>query len=250
MEIAAYLFGIAFLLWASMFVIAPVLLRFKTKQSTSPGFVGVDPSALPADVSDFFSRVAEAMRGLGFGVVGPFRLEAGIDNVEAYTLFFRNTVAGDMAAAAALHSNALKLHYVEFYTELEDHRCFSTINCPEAGIYKRHPEMYSFSFPEVEHPAALYDLHRRLLWRHAPGARGLLASEGMEAIYYAHLMRKVNMAQVDNGYYYVDEGDVMRPTWKGATLGAWKLLPPVRSIRKAWLMAHGRKTMAELSRAA
>ena len=250
--IAIFCFWAATLLWASMFITAPVLVRFKSYLGANPEFQSVDPHALPPDVAAFFSRTLWEMKNIEFEVAGYFRLLSYANNVETYTVLLRNAAAGDMSGITAMHSTTgMRLHYVEFYTELGDRRCFGTCNSPEPAINKRPEKVNLFYFPEAAHPVSLYDLHRRLLWRHAPGQSGVLPSEGMESAYYLYHIDRFNRHQVEIGYWFVDEAqDVFRPTWKGATLSAWKTLQPVRSIRRARLRSEAKRVMAELGRAA
>lgn len=248
-----YLFYLTLLYWAGTFVISPFLIRYKTSQGLNPEFVAVDPAALPPDTASFLARAAEGVRAQGFETVGYFRLTAFIDSVETYTVFLKNVSAGDMAAATVMQARGgFRLNYFEFFAELPGGVSIVTLNCPEPGLFRRRDTRRRFTcFPEVADPAALYQLHRRLVWRHGPGARGFLPSEGHEPIYVSHLMRQDIMSQVECGYFFVEEGqDVLRPTWKGATLSAWKLLEPVRSIRRARLKSGARRVMAELTRAA
>jgi len=239
-----------FALLAAQFVLAPIVVRFKTTHPAFPEYEPVNIHQLPPDVADNFGRFTYTMSADGFRLVGYFRQLAYSRGVGFYLALLKNSVVGDMVYLIDIFADGLvpqRGGQIEFYTDFSDGTEINTNNGQQAFIHKENPEMRIFRFPESHNPRALYQIHRVLCARFASQSEAVVPADGLEVFHMSYGALKEIRKQAEFGYYYLDEkANVFRLTWKGAFIMTGKLAWPVGSLRKAAMKRKARATMRSM----
>jgi hypothetical protein len=230
-------------------VIGPIMVRLTNRQCANPDFKPCGLGELPGEVSALFNETTGRLREEGFEPISCLWLPDHVPMVTCYALLLKNPHLHDLGLGIAIHTTTgMKLHYVAFCSEFYDHTEITTNNCTEPGVFRKAPDKKLFSFPEIRDARHLYRAHRRLIERHAPGVESFLPCEGNEVLQVAHSITKELREQAEFGLLYLDaKRDLYRPTWKGAALMTWQLVPPVRAIRRARLRSSARRLQSELA---
>jgi hypothetical protein len=227
---------------------------YKTCRTESmPRFEPRDPFNMPAPVSQFVNRAMPRLRAEGFEVVGHYHFAGEVSNVETFVALLHNRAAGDSATVLCGHSTnpdapPISNYIVGFSTEFADGTCVEVNNDSFPLAFANTGRGALYKFPGLQDLRRLYKAHRALVARHAPGRRGVLPSEGMEAVHLSTSWNRDFAGQVELGYYYMDEAEgVFRPTFKGAFLTTSKFLPPVKNILSALLKVRASATLKSLN---
>lgn len=233
------------------FVAAPIFVRFQSTHPTTPQFEPTSLAQLPPDVAESFNRFIHTMNADGFIFLGYFRQLAYMKGVGFYLALLKNPATGEMVYIIEMFAKkglaSVRQSHFEFCSEFSNGVEITTNNGQQPRIHKSTPEMQLFMFPEVNNPRLLYQLHRRLCDRFAPGAQNVMPADGAEAFILSYGTVKDIRRQAEYGLYYLDEkAGVFRPTWKGAYLMTWKLAWPVGPMRKAAMRRSSRATMKSL----
>jgi hypothetical protein len=237
------------------FVVAPIFIRFQSAHPATPEFEPTGVDQLPPDIAESFKRFIHTMGADGFTFVGYFRQLAYMRGVGFHLALMKNPATGELVYIAEMFANKnlakIRHSQIEFCSEFSDGFEITTNNSQQPRIHKASPEMKLFTFPEVNNPRVLYQLHRRLCASLASGTDPVFPADGTEAFILSYGTVKDVRKQAEYGYYFLDEkGKVFRPTWKGAYLMTWKLAWPVGPLLKASARKRARATMKSLGLAA
>ena len=128
-------------------------------------------------------------------------------------------------------SDELRADLVVFLTERTAGPTLVTSNSTIIVPFPPNPRFDTVWFPDVRDPAKLYALHEARVAQPGAGVprRTTVASDPVD--YQRRLETASKEHMVRCGYWWLEEDNrVYRPTWKGAILMAWRLLPPFRQL--------------------
>ena len=210
-------------------ILAPIQIRLTHWQAAEPQFVPIDlggPNTPP-----YLQQTAPGLKPLGFSHLCTWRLADQVPNVTGYVSAYFNPKSRDVAEVVTAIGTIMRTSLLAFASELKDGREIITSNSrlppltPPLGW-----PVETMPFPDVKDAGQLYVIHCA---RVADGLRCRPAIDDPGAYLLKKELRSLTN-HVDCGYYYsASDGKRLRPTWKGATLMAWKALWPVPSIRRA-----------------
>jgi hypothetical protein len=238
--------GFVALAIASVWVVGPIRLHRDHWLSADPTFDPFDPDdpETSTALGNCIRRATGDLESLGFAAVGHYRLEDHTPGVVGTLSLYENRPARDLAKLIVLTAGERTVTTLTFVSEYADNTAFATSDfetpllTPPAAIRPG-----SMTFPGIGDACRLYRAHRA-------GQRGqgepLEDPIGGDPVAYCRVVDgRVRCFWVWVGYYTLDaERRLLRPTWKGAILMAWKATAPVPSIRKilrrrlaAWVLA-------------
>lgn len=243
----------------------PILIRLVQKSNARPGYrlVSLDSSddggdeggELTPEVEIFFKQTIVAMQDEGFverGVLYAGETETG--NVRIAVVLFENTRTGDVAVAVAMHGKIrdqwkLQAKYVEIATKLPDEREFDSNNSDVLNPFPPVSGKEVEQFPGLESVARLHLIHRELLRaRGLEGAPRKRLPPNAEPVAIMQAATEKGLGQhVPSGYLWLDETiGAYRPTWKGAWILCWRLLPPMSWVLRRRMRARAEELLGRL----
>ncbi len=236
----------------------PILIRLTMRQAAEPELVKFDPedSSLPGEVAGFFQRVRKALEPLGFEVVEGMALPNQTPRVKALRLLLANRGNKDVALATAIYAQMaketkLQTAYLELVSRYRDGTVVQTNNTDQLSAFKARPHITSVRLPMIRNSERLYQLHQAAAKRHDQSSGKTLRLDdefrGDAVAYMARAMVEELEGQIETGYMYLSANEgVFRPTWKGAFLMTWGLLPPASTIRQMRRNARARQLLKDL----
>jgi hypothetical protein len=243
--------GVAALLLAPYWL-GPLAVRLATRHPAQPAFEPYDASRhrVPDWALAFADQMAAALGRVGFTAAERFVESTWARHVTSFVTVLMNARSRDGAMVAAIYTSqtpaARRVGYAEFTATLTDGRRLVTNNNATPSVYPAVPGKVVTQIPVVSDPARLHRVHEALAGR-AGCAKEPLPTGADLVGRLSDAMTRTMQEQVQTGYMYFDAGArVYRPTWKGAALMSWKLLPPVRQIRRRRLERRARRLLEEL----
>jgi hypothetical protein len=135
-----------------------------------------------------------------------------------------------------------------FVTERTTGPALATSNTRTASPWPDNPAFDRTVFSDVREPGQLLRLHRARLEAGPPGSARRTTVARDPAAYQSRIEQVAKDHIVRCGYWRFDEAaQLYRPTWRGAVLMCWRLLPPARQIlasRRASAAAALRERLA------
>jgi hypothetical protein len=244
------LFGLLLGIVALFYVGGPILVRLTMKQKAAPVFEPLHPDKTPAEAARHFEEAGRALSGEGFVEATRLALSGFTPNTTILLAAFENHATQDAAIAVAAYvdvreTTQLKTTYVEFSNAFTDGRSVSTNNSAELSVY-REPEWRVMTQFQVKDCALLYRIHQALVQRARGTKKPLPRRDGWDALLREAIVREIT-SQIEPGYMQLlPSADYYAPTWKGAFLMTWKLLPPFKGILLRARERRAEKTLAEL----
>jgi hypothetical protein len=236
------------------FVLSPLQLKLTHWVAAEHQFepLDLDFEDVPEPFRAWSKSVEPQMQTLGFENLGHFRLAGSTPHVTTFVTLYENDPARQIAqffTATAKRGFIRKSETVlAFVTEFIDGTRLVTANnrmlpiTPQIRIREG-----SRSFPEIDDTRRLYAIHNASLAHFASDGIRLDPNVEDPAEYLKNEYRKETAKYVESGYYYLDEWrQVYRLTWKGAILGAWKSLWPVKPIRGWMRRSRAARLLREL----
>ena len=229
---------VVILVAAAPYVLGPVLVYRRQRQSPRPSFEPFDSKqhAVLPELQGFMGQNVASLERAGFKVVADlFRT----DRATRMRVILMDTPAQDLALLLGV-SPVLRPERgacsVELVARFDGDRSLTVQNSPIPGAFAPVAGRDKARFRTVRDPARLYRIYQALLARRYGAARRAAPDYRTDpAGFLAAAMSRELRQQVDTGYFRLDTtADVYRPTWKGAWLMCWKLLQPFRDIRE-WL---------------
>jgi hypothetical protein len=247
-------FAILFLL---PYVLGPIMLRLTLTQQANPEVVPfpIDHPDLPEPVRDHFDTVTTQMARVGFEPISGLALPRQTPNVKAVILLFVNRTTKDAAIATAIYADKLdpplQTAYVEIISRYRDGTLVQTNNSSQMGAFPSKEGATTTYIPSVPQADRLYRIHQALAERSARDAVKVLRLDeefhGDAVAYMAFAMREELDGQIETGYMFLSpDGEVFRPTWKGAFLMCWAMLFPFKQIRFARRDRKEQRVLEEL----
>ena len=208
--------------------LGPIRIKFKQSRPASPkGMEPVaDAASLPPALASFVAASRRALEALGFANFALLRQGAGV-------VLLADIAPGTVATALAIRKADGQLHsLVGFTTELRGGRKIRTSNSPLPSITPAPAGESKLRLPNERDTSRLYAVHaHRVKEATAAGARIGELRVG-DPVAYQHREELSSLAQFVASGYWQRKGDQLTPTWKGAFLSAWRLLPPWRGISR------------------
>ncbi len=221
--------------------LGPIVVWLTQRVGTQPAFEPFAPARhpVPPDVAAALRQICDALAGEGFRSVADLFQRGQVKRVSVRVVQLENAATQELAIAAAVFSAArparLVSCFVELPTKFRDGGSVSVSNSPRAGAFTPRPPRTVVRFPDVRDPARLCRIKRALLERHyGTRERVPFAHQDDPARFLSEAMVRELEEQVAAGTWRRDDvGQVFRPTFTGAWVMTWRLLPPFRSIRAA-----------------
>ena len=236
------------------YVFGPVLIHNTQKSAVEVRFEPIDLASpsVPVEVSNYFRAVGEELVPQGFAPVETLAMSTVMTNLTGHVALFRDErtkevakLLGSVAGTGVARRIAL---LAVFHTEFGDGTEVITSNSRAPRIFPPIGEpVHTFTFPLVEYTGRLLTIHRALSRRFDAG-RTRVDPIGRDSIAFQKRVEVRQLEkQVEWGYYKLDEAEgVQRPTWKGALLMTWRMLPPWKQIRHARRLRQAERTLREL----
>jgi hypothetical protein len=203
-----------------LYLIAPLLVLRRSARP-APRAVPVTPASATPEFRAAVQRLAGEVRPLGFELREVCALEDG-------------KALGIHAYDAATHDHLIeyvlgerRMHVVR--TALDDGRSVLTANPGTPGVFSNPREHHSLGLPADTPLDALHRAHRA----HVQLRRGTASPvEGPREGFVERHEREGLEHQVVRGLYRRN-GDTYHATLRGAFVTTWRLLPPLRQLRRA-----------------
>ncbi|HET8577520.1 MAG TPA: hypothetical protein VFO18_10505 [Methylomirabilota bacterium] len=232
--------------------LGPIAVRLATRHPAQPTFEPYDASRhrVPDWALAFADHMAAALGRVGFASAARFVESTWARHVTSFVTVLLNVQSRDAAMVAAIYTTqaptARRVGYAEFTAKLADGRRLVTNNNATPSVYPPVPSKVVTQVPLVSDPARLHRVHEALVGRVGSAKEPLPADADMVGR-LSDAMTRTMQEQIETGYMYFDaDARVYRPTWKGAVLMSWKLLPPFREIRRRRLTRRAQRLLDEL----
>lgn len=236
-----WVLGVVIIVSAVPYVLGPILVWFQQRAPADPHFEPFDVArhAVPAELANGIESTVTPLEQQGFRRVADLFHASEVSTTPIRLALLTHEGAGLAAIAAAVWDTRPKappgVTYVEFAVKFRDERAFSVHNSPQPEVYGRHPLKLTTRIPQVRDPARLWHISRELLRRRYGSVSGATFDMSDPAGFLARAMVREYRQQVETGYFQLDEAaQVFRPTWRGAWIMTWRLLPPMSQVRE-WL---------------
>ncbi len=238
-------------------IIGPITLKNSHWMSLDARPDPFDPESddVPPAARDAVLGVVPRLEAIGFHSLGHFRLDGTIPNITAYITLLENRSARRgariLTTIVAKSPNPIFSGGVTsliFTTHFSDGTRLVTGNNLLGRLQPSPRNRHgSRSFPWIRDPFRLHDIHAACLARYASDGIPVAAMIS-EPVDHLRTTRDDELAEmVEAGHYYLDESrGQYRLTWKGAILGAWMLLWPVKPIRQALRRRAALRVLREL----
>jgi hypothetical protein len=253
-----YILAAGLLVLLAPYVVGPLLIHRTLKLAAEPRLIpfALDHPSLPREVARDFQTVTDQLRPVGFEPVAAFALPEQTPKVRAILLLLANRQARDLALASANYAEKptgppQRIFYVEFVSRFRDGTVVHSNNSPQQGVFGPRPTHTAGRFSMVKEADRLYRLHQALVDRHPGGIKVFRLDEefaGDAQTTVATSLVEEMEAQLETGYLYLSpEERAYRPTWKGACLMTWKLVWPVKAIRRLRQEREAARLLTELA---
>jgi hypothetical protein len=220
----------------------PLLVKSRQSIKADPNFEPIDRDSdlMPQLVAETISRTLPAFERMGFDCRGSFRM-ASVTNANGYVTLFEDPKARRTAKLLTVFAASGFVRQVAtsltFRSEFTDGTWLITGNSAVASLFPQSTRCRegSFSFPWIQDPNGLYQIHEASVAHFASDGIPAPQDTSDPLEFLRESVGREHQHFVEVGYVYLDEArGVYRYTWKGATLGAWKLIWPIKPIRQ-WL---------------
>jgi hypothetical protein len=262
LTVGAIVLLIALLVYAGL----PAIIHMTLKQPAEPQLIPfpLDHPNLPREVAQAFQTVIDQLRPAGFEPVTGLALPNQPSSVRSIMLFLVNREARDYGYATMTYAGTAAAEDTEtpaapprgvFCVEIVSHfryvtRLRTNNSGSDLGAVCPRGMRTTSQFPEVKDAGRLYRLHQALAARTGLRDRVFRLDEefhGDAAAAVGAFMVEAFAETVGPGYMYVSPVDrTYRPTWKGAFLMTWKMMWPMKVIRRAARDRKARRLLAEL----
>ena len=221
--------------YAWIWVVAALNTRQREWIAAEQEYQPVDPhdGSIPVEVANRTEATSEALRSLGFSLLGHFRLGRAQPSVlDCLVTVYENSANRDTARLVTIlmRNSERPIVALAIVTEYVDGTTFTTANLINPAPFPyRHARAGSMSFPQVTHPRCLYEIHRVRAERDVVAGR--FKGEVWERL-EAEWRRNI-AGWVEDGYYTDDgSGERLRITWKGAIVAVTKYIWPIGAARR------------------
>ncbi len=236
------------------YYLGPFLVHATQRASADPTFEPYDPALhrVPDSIGTGIREATESLRSIGFQQVGDVFQKGHTPGMATRVALLEKASTGQQAICVGMYIDAEHTktiaNHVEIGCSFSDERSVLVNNSAVIGVYGRVRGKIVERFPLVRDAARLALIHEKLV-EQARGETAIVPRDISKTLpeYLAGMMRKEMEQQVPLGYLRLDTAaNAYRPTWKGAVLMCWKLLPPVSTIRLALSRRRSAALLARL----
>ena len=231
--------------------LGPIVVWLTQRWSVRPDYEPFDPirHRFDADLMTGFERSRDALMADGFASVADFVFPQR--RVRTRVGLFVDRAKGDLALAVAMQSTAsarIAACYVEFPARFRDGRSVSVKNSSQVGAFRSPSLRTVVQFPDVRDPVRLRRVQAAFLQRYFTTAERVpFEHEDDPARFLVEGMVRELSEQVEAGTWWRDDvAQVFRPTFRGAWLATWRLLPPFVTIRRMRVRRRAAALLTEL----
>jgi hypothetical protein len=246
----AVLAVVVFVIW----IAAPIGLKLRHWASPNPDIETVDLGSdeIPEAFAAAYHGVERSMEDIGFRLAGCLRVTNSVPGGRTVIALFENARERQ---TAQLFTVSVRLGFLRrtvtvlvFITEFDDQTKLITSNSHQPAIMPRlRIREGSESFPQIDSPRRLFEIHRASVARNGGDASRLEPSIKDADEFLRQLWRDDSAKFLETHYFYHDEKHgVYRPTWRGAYLMSWRLLWPVKPIVRVLRKRRAARLLSEL----
>ena len=248
--------GVSAVVWLALLALVvtrqywlgPIMVRLTNRHHCTYRYQPVTAGRpLPPAVANFLGASSAALARAGFTPAPPFFQTDGTGKSSGYVQVFEHPQHGDVATVLCVlrphQPGAAPVTVVGFTAEFEDGSRQATGNSPLPAATPPKPGDEATRFPGERDAERLYRLHRAIVQRR--GGRQRLTKIG-DPVAYLQRMQQLSQERMLSSGWYVREGDVLRPTWRGAFLAVSRHLWPWRQQREAREELFRRKLLGDL----
>lgn len=246
----------ALLFWVPVLLLpywlGPIVVWLNQKWSVHPDFEPFDATRHPLDedVATAFRQTRDALVADGFTMRADLVFTQR--RLRTRVALLDDRAKGDLALTIGIQSAGSRrlraVSYVEFPLKLRDGRTVSVNNNPRVGPFDTPPGRTVVKLPDVRDPARLHRVRDAYLDRHFAGAERVpFEYQDDPARFLSDSMVRELVEQVEAGTWWRDDvAQVFRPTFVGAWLGTWRLLPPFATVRRVRVRRRAAAILKEL----
>lgn len=212
----------------------PFLLRNTFRFASRCQLTQVSREELPVAVATAISGRISGLQDIGFEWLGCYDCGELSAYTHSYLGYFCNRASNDFASISILLSARGMDCFLEFSSTFADGRTLETNTNGMLPITPGDSLRRTFRFPEIADVRALYNVHRLLIEKYAPGLWPQAEPKGHEIQRFLRVVENYGPRHAKLGYMQLTaDGASYRATWKGAFLMTWNRLWPHSLIRKA-----------------
>lgn len=236
------------------YYLGPFVVHATQRASAVPRFEPYDAALhrTPDSIGTAVREASESLIAAGFEHVSDVFQTGFMGKASTRLGLFEKTSTGQQAVCVGMYLDSeptrIVANHVELLASFSDGRTLLVNNSGVFGAHAGVPGKTVEQFPTVRDPARLAAIHERLIER-ARGDTSLVLRDRSQEIpaYLSGLMIREMEQQIPLGYLRLDRSaNAYRPTWRGAALMCWKLLPPVSTLRRARTRRREEQLLAEL----
>jgi hypothetical protein len=235
------------LLIAGWYLILPLIVWHKLPRGAAWETESFDPArhTRAAQQSEYLRANVGPLEADGFRQVADLVHTGSMSTTRLALLVHPDGIVGTVALFATTTGERIPM--VEFTTVLMSGTVIDVNNTPSLPIFAKRADHVVHRFPSVRDPTRLFKVCRLLLQRDVPSGSIRQPDTDDPVRYLREATEREYRRQVDTGYYRIGArtGSYMT-TLKGAYAMAWKLMFPIKPIRKALLDAKARRTLRQL----
>jgi|SRR5579864_1007619 len=224
------LLGCLVLPWLLSFLMAPIRMRLRSWQSADPVYSPDDERRLPLAAR----RAAADLRALGFEDRGTWR-HHGAALATGRIILLEHPRTHDLVKVMVVTVHSRMSITISLQTRFADETEVWTFNSRNVGGFPPLPGVTTAWLPELRDAGQLHYVHAQLADA-LGGTRKRREIEEDPATFLRDVSTRSLANWVRTGYYALDAArGLVRPTWKGATLIAWRwrLHWPVKPLYQA-----------------
>jgi hypothetical protein len=235
-----------------MFVFVTIAIYCRSRIRAQSKCELIDPGRdiIPEEFWDRVRQTVEDLAPCGFNVCGHFRMGERVSGTVSYVTLLENKKERDIARLAVVFVQSNKVSRVHAVlaidTEFMDGTELVTANNLVLSHVPLPKNRVALWLPHLDDGGDLYRIHQQVARTLGLGEkRWTLDNDSCD---YMDRFSNAEIARwVDLEYYQPDgTGELLRPTWKGAVLISWKMIPPMKTIYVAWRKHQTNKLLRKL----
>jgi hypothetical protein len=232
-----------------LYGVAPIVIKFAQSLRVSPMMLEASLEELSPAARASLLELTRALGDVGFEALAYIRLPDQSPGSTGYLVLLVNREHGDIAAWACAQ-NAFRTDMMpSFTTRFDDDFEIVTRSWNQIGVFPQSPHEDRLNVPQIRDVRELYRVHCLRVNR-SPRASGkrVVPQEGDVVEFIQSETRREYEWLAECGYFWLDElAERYRPTWKGAFLMMWKMLFPVKQVRRLMVRRHATAVLGELA---
>lgn len=228
------------------YLLGPLAVKASMKLRLRPELrdYGENDPLLPPQAREWFAEIDPQMRALGFEPSPAVHMRI-VPNVVGIVRVYVNRPERDYALAAVNFAEMQgaskeKLRYFEFATNYPGDKSVGVSTSNEPPFDVEDGNRYFAQFQQTRTAAELYTLHKAAIKRHGFGAKAtpLAGADWHHRSILESLDRYVRRMERAGRLQRDELGNAVM-TWKGAFIGTYSNLPPLKQLVKSRLQAKG-----------